>query len=143
MNIKKKLVVLLASCVFTVCVPIKAASFTHTVFIEPSDGFETFIAAAIVKKQVPIVVTKNRADAEFVIHAVVIGKEESGLSKVARCAFAYCIGVNGTQTATVELIDSKQQVVWAYNVRKGGSSNFQSSAEAVAKHLKEFIRTGH
>jgi hypothetical protein len=31
-------------------------------------------------------------------------------------------------------------VVWAYNVKKGGSSNFQSSAEACAKHLKNWLQ---
>ena len=54
--------------------------------------------------------------------------------------FAYCAGIEGSQTASVSLIDAKTKaVVWAYNVHKGGSSNFQSSAEACAKHLKNWL----
>jgi hypothetical protein len=68
-------------------------------------------------------------------------QEESTGSKVARCLFAYCAGIGGHQTATVQLIDTKtQEVALAYNVRKGGAANYQSSSEAVAKHLKKFVK---
>jgi hypothetical protein len=61
--------------------------------------------------------------------------EERGLDRLRNCA-----GIEGSQTASVTLIDTKTNtVVWAYNVRKVGSSNFQSSAEACAKHLKEWL----
>lgn len=47
-------------------------------------------------------------------------------------------GIEESQTASVSLIDAKTKaIVWAYNVKKGGSSNFHSSAEACAKHLKK------
>ena len=111
------------------------------IYIELDKGFESYIAAAMVKKHVPIVVTANESDAEFVlVNAVHETPETSGLGKFARCAFAYCIGIDGTQTATVEMMNKKREVVWAYNVRKGGSGNYQSSAEAIAKHLKSFIK---
>jgi hypothetical protein len=62
------------------------------------------------------------------------------MSKIARCAFAYCIGITGTQTATVQLVDAKtQEVVWAYNVRKANSQAYQSTAEAIAKHMRQFL----
>jgi len=69
----------------------------------------------------------------------VVRNPESGLGKIARCAFLYCIGIEGNQTATVELLNSRNEMVWAYNVRKMGANNFQSSAEAIAKHLLQFI----
>ena len=72
--------------------------------------------------------------------SAVIAKEESAGSKLARCLFAYCIGMEGTQTATVQLVNAKtKEVVWAYNVRKGSASAYQSTAEAAAKHLKKFL----
>ena len=61
------------------------------------------------------------------------------MAKIARCAFAYCAGINGHQTATMELVNRDGTVVYAYNVRKGGSHNYQSSAEAIAKHLKQWL----
>jgi hypothetical protein len=79
--------------------------------------------------------------ADYILSAAPVEqKPESTGGKVARCLFAYCAGIEGSQTASVTLVDAKTNaVVWAYNVRKGGSSNFQSSAEACAKHLKHWL----
>jgi hypothetical protein len=110
------------------------------IYIEPQEGFESYIAAAIVKKKVPAVVTHNKEEAIFVLSSAVISKEESTGSKIARCLFAYCAGIGGSQTATVQLVKAKtQEVAWAYNVRKGDARAYQSSAEAIAKHLKTFL----
>jgi hypothetical protein len=109
------------------------------VYIEPQDGFESYISAAIVRKETPVIVTTNRADAVYIITSAVKEQKESTGGKIARCAFAYCAGINGTQTATVQLISTDGVVLWAYNVRKSGAASYQSSAEAIAKHLKEFL----
>lgn len=110
------------------------------IYIEPQSGFESYITAAIVKKHVPAVVTQNKEEATYILSSVVESKEESGSSKVARCLFLYCAGIQGTQTATVQLVNSKnREVAWAYNVRKGSASAYQSTAEAIAKHLKDFL----
>jgi hypothetical protein len=110
------------------------------VYIEPQPGgFESYIAAGFIRKQTPVIVTTNRAEAAYILTAVVAQERESGAGKVARCAFANCSGVEGTQTATVQLADKSGKVVWAYNVQKDGATSFQSSAEAIAKHLKEFL----
>lgn len=115
----------------------------HSIYIEPNEGFESYVSAAIIKKKVNIAIVTDPNLAEFVLlSAPVKSKEESGLSKIARCAYAYCLGINGSQTASIQLIQTiNNQIVWAYSVRKGGSNNYQSSAEAIAKHLKEFIPT--
>ena len=110
------------------------------IYIEPQNGFESYLSAAIVKKHVPAVVTTNKEDTLFVLTSAVVSKEESTGSKVARCLFLYCAGAEGMQTATVQLINYKtQEVAWAYNVQKASASAYQSTAEAVAKHLKEFF----
>jgi hypothetical protein len=111
------------------------------IFLEPQNGFESYIAAAMIKKGVPAQVTTRQDDADYTIESVVISKEESAGGKLARCAFMYCIGIDGTQTATVRMIDRNGLVAWAYNVRKLGAANQQSSAEAIAKHLKQFLAT--
>lgn len=110
------------------------------IYVEPQGGFESYLSAAIVKKHVPAVVTEDKQNAAFVLTSAVLSKEESTGSKVARCLFAYCAGIQGTQTATVQLINVKtQEVVWAYNVKKGSANAYQSTAEAAAKHLKRFL----
>jgi hypothetical protein len=110
------------------------------IFVAPQDGFESYISAAIIKKHVPAVVTQDQNQAEFLLTSAVLAKEESTGSKVARCLFAYCAGIQGTQTATVQLVNARtHEVAWAYNVRKASATAFQSSAEAIAKHLKQYL----
>ncbi len=110
------------------------------IYIEPQDGFESYLSAAIVKKHVPAVVTQNKEEAQYVLTSAVQSKEEGAGSKIARCLFMYCAGAEGSQTASVQLVDTKtQEVAWAYNVRKASAQAYQSTAEAAAKHLKEFL----
>lgn len=110
------------------------------IYIEPQSGFDSFISAALVKKKVPVVVTQKKEDAFYILSSVVETKEESSGGKIARCMFAYCAGIAGSQTATVQLIKAEsKEVAWAYNVRKNAAQAYQSSAEAIAKHLKRFL----
>jgi hypothetical protein len=110
------------------------------IYLEPQNGFESYISAAIVKKHTPVVVTRNKDEAQYMLTSAVNTREESTGGKIARCLFVYCLGMDGIQTATVQLVDIKtQEVAWAYNVRKASANAFQSTAEAIAKHLKGFL----
>jgi PEGA domain len=113
------------------------------VYIEPQQGFETYLAAAISKKNVPVDVVTDQTRANYVLKAAPVEiKTESTGGKLARCLFAYCAGIEDKGNVSVQLIDtSSTKVLWAYSVnkQKGGSKNSQSMAEAVAKHLKDFV----
>jgi hypothetical protein len=114
-----------------------------TVYIEAQSGFETYIAAAISKKQVPVDVVTDQTRAMYVLKSAPVEiKTESTGGKIARCLFAYCAGIEDKGNVSVQLIEtSSTKMLWAYSVnkQKGGSKNSQSMAEAIAKHLKEFI----
>jgi hypothetical protein len=114
-----------------------------TVYIEPQQGFETYLAAAISKKNVPVDVVTDQAKANYVLKAAPVEiKTESTGGKIARCLFAYCAGIEDKGNVSVQLIATNStKVMWAYSVakQKGGSKNSQSMAEAVAKHLKDFV----
>ena len=71
--------------------PALAAAPAVRIYIEPQEGgFESYIAAAIVKKNIPAVVTQNRDEADFILTNLVITHQESTGSKIARCLFVYC-----------------------------------------------------
>src|SRR5262245_2074914 len=110
-----------------------------TLFITPtSDGFETYLAAAMIKKGVPVTVVTKEEGANLVLKAssVEIQQQSTG-SKFARCMFAYCSGIEDRGTTTVQLVINNT-VAWSYSVNKGrGQKNRQSLAEAIAKHLKD------
>jgi hypothetical protein len=115
------------------------------VFIKGDPNFSVALSAALQKKDVPVTVVLGEKDADYILQSsAVASQEESGVSKLARCAFAYCAGIGGASNVSVQLISVKDNsVVWAYQVRKGnaGPKGIQSLSEAVAKHLKnEFLK---
>jgi hypothetical protein len=139
MSIRKAaipLVILVASLSF-------AQISKPTVYLEPQQGFETYIAAAIAKKGVPVDVVTDKTKAIYILRSAPVEvKSESTGGKIARCLFAYCAGIEDKGNVSVQLIEAgSTKMVWAYSVNKqrGGSKNQQSMAEAVAKHFKEFL----
>jgi hypothetical protein len=100
-----------------------------------TDGFDTFLTAAITKKKVPVVVVADREQADFEITAA---------SETERTSWAKVIFLNQTgskEEASMKVVNRKTSaVVFAYSVHKRNSYHGkQSSAEACAKHLKEVI----
>jgi hypothetical protein len=115
----------------------------RTLYVTPTeDSFEVYIAAAMSKKKVPITVTKNKEAADFILTTtgVEVQKQSTG-SKIARCLFMYCGGIEDRGSTSVEVTQG-DRVVWSYSVNKGrGQKNRQSLAEAIAKHFKsEFLK---
>ncbi len=113
------------------------------VYVEPQNGFETYLAAAISKKNVPVDVVTDQTKATYTLKAAPVEiKSESTGEKVTRCLFASCAGIEDKGSVSVQLIEaSSSKMVWAYAVNKQriGAKDEQAMAEAVAKHLKEFV----
>ncbi len=134
---------LVSLMIFVVSVSCLGQQARRSVYIEPQQGFETYLAAAISKKNVPVDVVTDQTRANYLLKAAPVEiKTESTGGKIARCLFAYCAGIEDKGNVSVQLIDSSStKVLWAYSVnkQKGGSKNSQSMAEAVAKHLKDFV----
>jgi hypothetical protein len=110
------------------------------IFIKGDPDFAVAISAAMRRKEVPATIVLEEKNAEFILQSSSVAVQtESGLSKLARCAFAYCAGIGGSTNVSVELVRvDDSAVVWAYQVKKGnsGSHGAQSMSEAIAKHLK-------
>jgi hypothetical protein len=106
------------------------------IYVAPiSNGFDTYIVAGIQKKQVPIVVTTNRDNADY---------ELTGVSESDKAGWAKMLFLGSQQTnetASIKLVNLKTgAVVFAYSVNKTNSARGkQSAGEAVAKHIKEKI----
>lgn len=146
----QKLTLLLAGAVLGCVVAgnyAQAQSHSITIFIQATQGFDTSLAAAMVKKHVPATVVADEDKAEYTLKAgPVDSKDESGAGKVARCLFLDCIGMNGNSEVSVQLVRNKDSaIVWAYQVRKANSGplGVQSMSEAVAKHLKNDYLNKH
>ena len=132
------------------------------IVIAPMGGFETFFAAAIREKKVPITLTLDKDTAQFFVvstetewRGFVFGSgasanwDQNGGSAARGSAASSTRGLE----ASIMLIDAKSKdVVWAYEVHKSSHGALllgthaargqQSLAEACAKHLKEYIEKG-
>lgn len=109
-----------------------------TVYIAPTgDGFEVYLAAAIVKKGVPVDVVDHEDGATYTLKAAGVETQKVGQgTKVVNCLFAYCAGNSDKGNTSVQLVQSGT-IKWSYAVNKArGEKNRQSMAEAIAKHLK-------
>ena len=77
----------------------------EAIYVEPQNGFESYIQAAFFKKHVPATIANDKQSATLVLRSgnIVQQEEKTGLGKLARCAWALCIGIDGTQTVSVQL----------------------------------------
>jgi hypothetical protein len=90
-------------------------------------------SAALMKKQVPVVVVTDQSKAQWLIKSASSQKEDGTGTKIAKLALFG--SSNFTQfEGSIQVVDiHSSAVLYAYNVKKG---NFQSAAEAFAKHFK-------
>jgi len=97
------------------------------------EGFETFLKAAIVNKNVAINLAEDRSKAEFEITGAAESKKAGAAKKIIMGSF------HSTEDASIKVTDLKSgEVVYAYSVHEENSNHGkQSSAESCAKHLKD------
>ena len=97
--------------------------------------FGAAISAAFVKKKVPVTVVTDRTKSQWTIKSVSSQREDSTATKVAKTVFLGPFRGSSTKfEGTFQVIDNESTaVIFAYNVKK---NNFQSAAEAFAKHFK-------
>ena len=140
-----------------------------TVYIEPMGGYETYLAAALVKKKVSLIVVTDKSKADYIITsnvshnapstpAVVVNNSatatvnegespnqqawnqgwELGSQRAAERRAAHA--ALGSTSVSISVVDPRSsQIVFAYSAGKAGSNQFEKTAEACAKSLKEFI----
>jgi len=116
----------------------KSIERSSRIYIAPIEGgFDTFLAAAIIKKQVPVVVVTDRIKADFEITGIA-NSEKAGWAKML-----FMGSDNSNDMASIKVVEIKSdEVVYGYSVKKGNSyRGKQSAAEACAKHLKEKIES--
>ena len=105
-------------------------------YVASGGGFDTFLAAALNKKKVPLTIVADKEKADYIV-------ESNSQSDKAGWAKTVFLGQTGSnEEASVRIIDVKTSaVVWAYAVHKRNSVHGkQSSAESCAKHLKDVVR---
>jgi hypothetical protein len=107
------------------------------VYIAPMDGFETYMIAALRKKDVPLEPIEDISRANYVLKGASQEDEKTGgWVKVASMG-----KIHSDATANIRLIDRLTgAIVFAYEVNKKNTLHGQqTAAEDCAKHLKTAI----
>jgi hypothetical protein len=104
-------------------------------YITGENGFDTYLVAALKKKKVPVVVVADKTQADFELSGVA-DHEKPGWAKVLVSG-----NIHSDEQASVKLINIKtSEVVFAYAVNKKNTVHgTQTTAEACAKHLKDYV----
>ena len=105
-------------------------------FIGPIEGgFDIYLSAAMVKKEVPLVIVTDKSKADFELSGVT-ESEKAGWAKML-----FLMSTSSAEQASIKIVNLKTgTMVFGYNVNKSNSARGkQSSSEACAKHLKEKI----
>jgi hypothetical protein len=105
------------------------------VYITPMDGFESYLAAALGKKKVPLVPVADKEHADYIISGNSVDKK-AGWAKIV-----FMGNVHSDNAASITMTDPKSgAIVYAYAVdKKSTMHGQQTTAEACAKHLKSHI----
>jgi len=102
---------------------------------DKSTGFETYLAAAIRKKNVPVILVINSEEADFEISGSADKKGAGWAKKLFAGDF------RSTTSASLQVVNVKTGVVAYADASHRGSANkgMRSSAEKLAKYLKKKI----
>jgi len=106
------------------------------VYVAPiSDGFDTYLKAALSDKKVPVEVVESREKADYQIDGASDSQKASTAKKVIMGDW------HSREEASIRVSNIQSgEVVWSYSVHKEASAHGKkSTAEACAKHLKDAI----
>jgi hypothetical protein len=130
-----RVAVLLGTASFGFAGDVKVVPAGSRVFVEASDGFDTYLAAALQKKKVPVVLVADRERADYELQGV-SDHQKAGWAKVV-----FLGQIHSDEQASVKLVEIKSgEIVFAYAVNKKNSLHGrQTAAEACAKHMKDVV----
>src|SRR6185437_5164342 len=102
---------------------------TSKVYIQPMDGFENYLVAALQKKKVQLLPVAEKDQADYVITGTSVDKK-AGWAKIV-----FQGNVHSDNAASITLTDKKSGVIlYAYSVdKKSTMHGQQTTAEACAK----------
>jgi hypothetical protein len=135
---KRYFTVLVATLVFATALLSQPISSGARLFIEPMNGFENYLTAAILAKKVPVNIVVDKTHAEYVATGT-FKQEPAGNSGVI--ALIRPLHNETNYSASVSVIDQKtDSVTFAYSSQRSASHNASKQvAEDWAAHFRDEI----
>lgn len=140
------LAIVLPTCL-TACLapcPAHAQKSQATVFLDPNNPFSADFSAALVKKQVPVIVTVDPAKADYTATFSVASHKGSVVQGIVTQLDTGFYKSGAWDQATIQIVDNhSKDVVFSYTCKKRsnqGDSMTTSVAECLAKHWKQHMQ---
>ncbi len=113
-----------------------AVSPNSNLYIEPMNGFENYLAAAILAKKVPIAVVLTQAKADYVVSGI---WRESDRGTSGNGSIVAHLRKRTNYSASVSIVDPKASaLVFAYSSQRSATHDLSKEiAEDLASHLRE------
>lgn len=105
------------------------------IYIAPMDGFDSYLAAAIRKKEVPVILVSVPDAADFIIDGT-HSKKSAGWAKTI-----FMGDSRSSASASMQIVNARTKVIVYADSSERGSANKgeRSTAEKLAKYLKKKI----
>ena len=101
---------------------------------KPVEGFESYMAAALRKKEAPLIIVNDKSQADFIIEGTA-DKKAAGLAKKILLG-----DFHKTTSASITVTNLRTGAVYADSShRESAARGLRSSAEKLAKYLKKKI----
>lgn len=105
-------------------------------YAEPTP-FGMALAAALIKKHVPVTTVTDKTKAEFILSETSEAKKEGTGERIAKIAMLGMFAGSGKSfEATVTVANTEGSIVFAHSVKKG---DFKKAAEDVANAIKKSL----
>jgi hypothetical protein len=124
--VKRSLAFLLLTC-SVLCLAQAPQIKGATVYIEPQDGYEAYLTAAIVKEHIPVTVVADKEKAAYIIRSTVTqttpGQPAVVVNNQRRSAGGYeaALAAARSASASISVVDSHTSaVVFAYSAYGNG-----------------------
>ena len=111
-----------------------------TVYLDPNSPFSPDFSAALQKKQVPVTVTTDRAQAQYLANITLANNDGSIFQGITSAITTGTYNNGAWDRATIQIVDAhSKNVVFSYTCKKYSQNSgdpTKSVAECLAKHWK-------
>ena len=110
-------------------------------YLDPNSPFSPEFTAALQKKKVPVVVTTDPANAQYLVNFTLANNDGSIVQGIASVLTTGSYQTGAWDRATIQVVDAhSKDVVFSYTCKKYNQNSgdpTKSVAECLAKHWKD------
>ena len=132
---------LLLAFLFLPAIFVATSGAQTTAYLDPNSPFSPEFTAALQKKKVPVVVTTDPANAQYLVNFTLGNNQGSVVQGIASVLTTGNYETGAWDRATIQIVDAhSKNIVFSYTCKKYSQNSgdpTKSVAECLAKHWKD------